>query len=717
MHDGSDDPPSARPSGASASGGPRDAGTSQRNRVAALTAAAEARARQQQDLAAPDVAQPEPPRPSQPSGRVPLPRAPAPEEEHQDVTEVAPSSSISPMIGPTPSGGAASRSPSVAERIKKRGEKDPRVGQVLLGRYRLEKPIAKGGMGRVYLATQLQLGRSVAVKVLNAEFKDTDPQFVRRFGIEASICARLSHPNVVTVHDYGESESGELFMAMELLRGKTLSQIIQKEAPFSPGRTIHIALQTARALREAHAIGIIHRDLKPGNIMLIEAGDDPDFVKVLDFGLVKLFVPEGQVVGLAADEEGDLTRAGTLLGSPRYMSPEQIRGETLDPRTDIYSFGIILFQMAAGRPPFTGNGSVDLIYKHIHEKPPRVSEVAHTECPPELEDLIQRCLEKDRTKRFASMTELIGALKNARSSITGIIERPPTDTGPVKREGASSAIVSGLPMLRADEPTKSGMLAVVPALSTPGGREPAEAAFAEVPGAVLPLPLDPSRSVAMPRPARWPIVTGLLGVFVSAVTLAIVLMRRPATEPAAPTSSPPATAAGRAPLAPGEVELEFRSEPTGATVRSGGVVLGTTPFAARFPASPDGEPRVFVAELEGFVATTTEQRLDTSRFVMLVLNPAPAEAAPPVEAADPVPTPLGSPPAQLEADVPEGELAPGDEEPTATPAAKKRATTPRRAAATKRRPAKGDEDPEAEDDPPPDEGDKKKPARYRTNPY
>jgi serine/threonine protein kinase len=386
MHEGSDDPPSTRPSGAAGSAG------------TAASRGPPSRAEPPRDApVAPSLARTSegPANPTKDPDRAPGPAAvhegaPRPtDDEGLDATEIAPSASLSP-VNSSPSR-PSTRSSSVAERLERRREKDPRVGTTLSGRYRLEKAIAKGGMGRVYLATQLQLGRSVAVKILNPEFRDTDPQFVRRFSIEASICARLAHPNVVTVHDYGESETGELFMAMELLRGKTLSAAVQKEAPFAPARTIHIALQVARALREAHVLGIIHRDLKPGNIMLVEAGDDADFVKVLDFGLVKLIAPESGEAPAPAPDDVDLTRQGTLLGSPRYMSPEQIRGEVLDPRTDIYSFGIILFQMAAGRPPFTGSGSVDLIYKHIHEKPPRVSDVAHGDCPPELEDLIAQC--------------------------------------------------------------------------------------------------------------------------------------------------------------------------------------------------------------------------------------------------------------------------------------------------------------------------------------
>jgi serine/threonine protein kinase len=623
MHEGSDDPPSTRPSGAAGSTG------------AAASRGPPSRAEPARDVpVAPSLARTsEGPAPaSSDVDRAPVPAvvhegAPRPtDDEGLDATEIAPSASLSP-VNSSPSRPSA-RSSSVAERLERRREKDPRVGTTLSGRYRLEKAIAKGGMGRVYLATQLQLGRSVAVKILNPEFRDTDPQFVRRFSIEASICARLAHPNVVTVHDYGESETGELFMAMELLRGKTLSAAVQKEAPFAPARTIHIALQVARALREAHVLGIIHRDLKPGNIMLVEAGDDADFVKVLDFGLVKLIAPEsGEAPGPAPDDV-DLTRQGTLLGSPRYMSPEQIRGEVLDPRTDIYSFGIILFQMAAGRPPFTGSGSVDLIYKHIHEKPPRVSDVAHGDCPPELEDLIAQCLEKDRALRFASMADVISALKQARSSITGIIERPPTDTGPLRRAAPPAPVP--IVDVGADDATRSGML----------GGVLREAAFVEAPGRLAP---DPSRLVTAPRPSRWTVVIGLAGVFAAALVIASWATRggpRPSED--ALIQAAPATATART------IVLEFRSDPVGARVRSGGQIQGTTPFSLELPLSEDAAPRVFEAELEGYEPASTAQRLDASRLVMLVLNrAAPASAAPAPSLPPPglEPSPTTPPPA------------------------------------------------------------------------
>lgn len=293
---------------------------------------------------------------------------------------------------------------------------DPRLGKTLVGRYRLDRPIGRGGMGRVYRATQLPLRRPVAVKILNREYQRKDPQFVRRFFLEAATAARLTHPNTITVFDYGEAETGELFIAMEYLRGRPLSRVLAAEGPFDTVRTLHVAAQICRALRAAHGKGIIHRDLKPGNIMLMDDGDDADLVKVLDFGLVKLFNSpdvEADADPMASEPiDEDLTRAGTFLGSPKYMSPEQIQGAALDPRTDIYSLGVLMYQMATGQTPFAGRTSVEIIYKHVNDPPPPLT--AHgVDVPPELQAIILRCLAKHRDDRYASMRALLVHLKDA----------------------------------------------------------------------------------------------------------------------------------------------------------------------------------------------------------------------------------------------------------------------------------------------------------------
>jgi serine/threonine-protein kinase len=308
------------------------------------------------------------------------------------------------------------------------GENDGHVGRIFGGKYRIDRLIAKGGMGRVYRATQFPLERPVAIKILNREFQQSDPQFVKRFSLEASIAAQLAHPHTITVFDYGESDTGDLYIAMEYLEGRPLSRVLRGDGPLRAEEMLELSIQICRGLRAAHEKGIIHRDLKPGNIFILEntAEDGGRYAKVLDFGLVKLFTPEsptGNALGpnLLGEDQGELTRTGTLLGSPKYMSPEQIQGMTLDPRTDIYSFGIIMYQMVTGTAPFTGATGVDVIYKHVnHPVPPIASAKPDADCPPELEAIILRCLEKRREDRFPSMDALLERLKEAQRLVTGI---------------------------------------------------------------------------------------------------------------------------------------------------------------------------------------------------------------------------------------------------------------------------------------------------------
>src|SRR5438105_14385561 len=210
-------------------------------------------------------------------------------------------------------------------------EADPLLGRTINDRYTIVEQIGHGGMGRVYTALQAPLDRVVALKVLGAGH-DCDPNFYKRFFLEASVTAKLTHPNTITLYDYGRTEDGVFFIAMEYLNGRTLSQAMQADGPLAQERVIHIAQQICRSLREAHALGIIHRDLKPANVILLRQQDDHDFVKVLDFGLVKFFQGE--------NPEGEITNAGTFMGSPHYIAPEQARNQGPDQRCDIYSLGV-----------------------------------------------------------------------------------------------------------------------------------------------------------------------------------------------------------------------------------------------------------------------------------------------------------------------------------------------------------------------------------------
>ena len=286
--------------------------------------------------------------------------------------------------------------------------------EILGGKYRLEKSLARGGMGLVFLATQLPLGREVAVKVLIP--RPGDNAFRRRFLLEASTCAKLSHPNIVTIHDYGQTPRGDVFMAMEYLRGQSLSRTLTREKRLSADRASRIILQVARALRVAHRAGVVHRDLKPSNVMLLPDTDDGstyDFVKVVDFGLAKLYeAPEFA-------ENARLTRAGMMLGSPRYMAPEQIRNQDVDPRTDIYSLGVIFFAMLTGRLPFDGDNSTEILSQHLRDPAPSMNSVAgDLEISMELESIVARCLAKHPNGRYQTIDDFLADLKVAMRQMT-----------------------------------------------------------------------------------------------------------------------------------------------------------------------------------------------------------------------------------------------------------------------------------------------------------
>src|SRR5688572_367076 len=298
---------------------------------------------------------------------------------------------------------------------QKSGAPDPLIGRVIADRFKVVSLIARGGMGKVYRAEQAPLGRLCAVKVLNPNYNgDADPEFHQRFFREASITSQISHPNSVTIFDYGKTDDEIYYMAMEYLEGQTLHHALREGGVMNEERVGRIAAQICRALREAHALDVIHRDLKPANIFLTRHGDDEDFVKVLDFGLVK---------HLSERPEEQLTQTGLFMGSPKYMAPEQIQGGHVDARTDIYSLGIIMYEMLAGKVPFDRATSVNILMAHVGEPPPPMREVnPNLVCSGVFEDLVMRCIAKDPNARFTSMDDLLQAIKRAHGvSMTGMV--------------------------------------------------------------------------------------------------------------------------------------------------------------------------------------------------------------------------------------------------------------------------------------------------------
>ena len=288
---------------------------------------------------------------------------------------------------------------------KATGTPDPLIGRLINDRFKISALIARGGMGKVYRAEQAPLGRVCAIKVLNPNYAgEHDPEFHKRFFLEASIASKLTHPNTVTIFDYGRTDDDIYYMAMEYLEGHTLHRAIREAGHFPEERAAHIARQICRALREAHSLGVIHRDLKPANIFLVEHGDETDFVKVLDFGLVK---------NVSGDGKGeDLTQTGLFMGSPKYMAPEQIRGDRVDARTDIYALGIIMYEMITGKVPFDRPNSVNILMAHVNEEAPALRTMnPNIQISPQIEETIGRCMAKDVDLRFRSMDEVLAALK------------------------------------------------------------------------------------------------------------------------------------------------------------------------------------------------------------------------------------------------------------------------------------------------------------------
>jgi beta-lactam-binding protein with PASTA domain/predicted Ser/Thr protein kinase len=264
--------------------------------------------------------------------------------------------------------------------------------KVLAGRYELDGVLGHGGMAEVFLGTDRVLGRRIAIKVLSDRFA-RDGSFVARFRREAQSAAALNHPNVVSVFDTG-SDDGTHFIVMEYVRGKTLSEVIRADAPLMPERAAEIAQGVAQALAFAHRGGIIHRDVKPGNIMLTPTGD----VKVMDFGIARATASES------------LTQTATVLGTATYFSPEQAQGEPVDARSDIYSLGIVLYEMLTSQPPFAGDSAVTIAYKHVREDPVPPRQL-NSDVPAGLDAIVMKCLAKNPANRYQTVEELLQDLE------------------------------------------------------------------------------------------------------------------------------------------------------------------------------------------------------------------------------------------------------------------------------------------------------------------
>jgi len=457
------------------------------------------------------------------------------------------------------------------------------VGE-LVGNYRVTAVVGEGGMGVVYRAEHILIGQTVAVKVLQPEFSGK-PEIVKRFFNEARAAALVKHPGIVGVYDFGYHASGRAYLVMEYLQGETLAERIRRAGGLPDSLIVMYARQIASAIAAAHDKGIIHRDLKPENVFLVpdEEAAAGERLKVLDFGIAKLNV---EIAGGATR-----TRTGSVVGSPTYMAPEQCKGGgQVDARADVYAIGCLMFEMAAGRPPFLGDGVGDVIAKHIYEPPPPPRSLV-PQLSAELEAVILRCLEKAPGDRFASASELARTLERVGGlspsprfpSAGGVIATPVPGTSTTTLESAASE--------------KRGHVA--------RKRRALIATGVTVPilvGAIAALGLVANRAQTPALPA----------VATDAAVLRPVVA--PPSSPDSTTPRPPP-----APVPAATARLSITTSPAGAAVYRGGARLGTTPFERDFEKSA-GKTELVVKK-SGFRDEHVAVMLDQDRSVALKLTP------------------------------------------------------------------------------------------------
>jgi tRNA A-37 threonylcarbamoyl transferase component Bud32 len=284
------------------------------------------------------------------------------------------------------------------------------IGREIAGRFRILALLGEGGMGAVYRGEQMSLKRAVAVKLLRPELS-ANQMLLRRFSAEAAAVAKLDHPNTVKVYDFGQDTDGSLFIAMELIEGQPLRAVIGAAGPLPPARAFNIAIQVAASLVDAHASQIVHRDLKPDNVMLIDKGKQRDIVRVLDFGIAKLRDDS------RATQQA-MTQAGDMLGTPQYMAPEQIKGEAIDGRTDIYALGCMIYEMVTARLPFEAPSIMAMLSKHLIEMPlPPSQRRPDLQISPAIDQVVMAALHKDPAARPANMEHYADLLARVLSTL------------------------------------------------------------------------------------------------------------------------------------------------------------------------------------------------------------------------------------------------------------------------------------------------------------
>ena len=478
---------------------------------------------------------------------------------------------------------------------EKSERRDPLIGTLVGGKYRVESTLARGGMGRIYHATQEPLGRRVALKVVQSDGdNEHESQYLKRFLQEASILAKLQHPNVVTLHDYGRIEGGTVerfFIAMEFLDGETLAQRLKSKGRLEVAAALVVARQIIRGLREAHKHGIIHRDLKPSNIILVPDGDGAELVKLVDFGI-------GKVMG-RPDEAQDLTQDGAFVGTPRYMAPEQFEGLACC-ESDLYALGTILFQALAGRLPFLGANMADFMVAKLARPVPTIREATpDADVPVSVERFVQHLLERAPEDR-PTVEQVQAELAQCEDDVFGGGAPNNTGSGPHVRLVSAPYSVPGMPAPRASRPPLDPSESLIP--------ETVVARRGDVMTAVA-ISEAPAARDAKPAPrSRAPLLLLLIGLAVIGVGVGFAWTLRPKPLVVTKVDVSATPGPGSVAVLPPTFVLAIESAPVGATVTEGDKLLGITPLELTIDrAAVNAAPRTFTVAKEGFAPTLVVQ--------------------------------------------------------------------------------------------------------------
>ncbi|HWU91114.1 MAG TPA: serine/threonine-protein kinase, partial [Kofleriaceae bacterium] len=376
---------------------------------------------------------------------------------------IRPASPVRPDASPLPVKANAAGAKRPVKASKQKAD-DIYLGQVLNNRFKVESKIGEGGFGAVYRGVQLATGRKVALKLLHPEMTK-DENLVARFRREGMVLCNLRDAHTITTYDFDQTPDGTLYIAMELLEGKSLHQIFHDQAPLEWRRIFKILSEMCSSLAEAHAQGIVHRDLKPENVYLESRPGNPEFVKILDFGIAK--VMRGDTID---PQSPQLTATGQTLGTLEYMSPEQLMGKPLDGRSDVYALGVVAYEMITGRLPFPdAKGPAGLITAQLKQTPlPPSKANPKVQLPPAADQVILKCLEKDKNNRYADVTQLSSALQEVIANASAELAlSPPGDRAPARGSPLDvlEARRGDLPNLA--PPPIPGGLAPGPGLQTP----------------------------------------------------------------------------------------------------------------------------------------------------------------------------------------------------------------------------------------------------------